>query len=688
MSLINLNFKLGVAKDDTDYGLGGYAADSNNIRLSNGNVSSLGGCQLKNAYQMSGKARGMFEWATSDGQVYAAVGTHRRLYVHSAAYIQNITPVGSTGTLGANPFSTVSTSNVITVAHTLHGLHDGDWVYLGNSSTFNGVTPGGAHGNYAASPFTTMAGSNIVLVTHINHGMSSNDEVVISGASAVGGITPNGTFLIRVLSVNTFQIYFGTAATSSVVGGGTPAYIYRRGYEISFVDANSYTITDVATASGTGTGGGVAVQYLYELASGLENGISGSGYSTGPYSAGPYSVSFAGSTITFNPRTWSFSPYGDTLIANPAGGKIYEWTKNWSMRATQVANSPDQCLYVIVTSQRQIIALGCTSSSATFDAMQLRWSDIQDRTVWIADETNSAGGTKLTMGSNIVCASRGDNGSLIWTDMGFYNLTYVGDFGQSYRADLIAPNWGICGPNSFIDLGLEVYWVTPRGTFARYRGGIPQELRCRSKKWFNGMALGQMYKVYAFYDQKYPAVTWLFQMTGDDCDTYIRFDISEESQDGAGGWSVGTTNRTAWLDMNIMRYPLAVSDDGYLFEQENGNSDNGNAITRFIDFRQVAEWDDQMGQGDRVFNLNKIIPQVQVNSGSLGLFLDFRRFPNEAPVSKPSSGIPFPITSATTKISARGQGRSLGLRLISQSTNDDWNVSLPWKADLSGGARR
>lgn len=688
MALRNIQMKMGVAKDDTDYSLNGYAIDSQWIRISNGNVLPQGGYALKNSLAMSGVARGIFSYATSDGSLYCAIGTHKRLYIQSSSYIQNITPTGSSGTLGTDPFSTVSTSNVVTVTHTAHGLKDGAWVYLGNASTFNGLTIGGSSGNLPLDPFTTSIGSPVVQVTHIGHGMASNDEVNFTGSTTLNGVTISGVYLIRVLSANTYQIYCAAVATSSGSGGGTPAYNYRRAYQASFVDANTYTITDVATATGTGTGGGSSVQYLYELAAGLQNGVSGTGYSAGGYSVGPYSVSFAGSTITFNPRTWSFAPYGDTLIACPSGGTIYEWTQNWSQRAVGVTNAPAKVLYVAVTAQRQILACGTTTLSSTFDPMQIRWCDVSDRTVWTPANSNNAGNLKLAKGANIVCASSGDSGTLVWTDSGFYNVTYIGDAGGAYRADLIAPNFGICGPNAYLDLGLEVYWVTPRGSFARYRGGVPEELECRSKKWFNGKAIGQNYKIFAFYDQRYPAVSWLFQMGSSDCDTYIRFDMESEVGDGAAGWSVGTVDRTAWIDSPITPYPLAVSSGGLLYEQENGNSANGNPLTRSIEFREVLAWDDQFGQSDRVVNVNKIVPSVQVQSGSLGVFFDFRRYPNGPIVTKPTTGTPFAITSTTQYLSMRGQGRSMSIRLISNSTNDNWTCGGQWKADASAGARR
>lgn len=686
MPLDDIVLRLGVAKDEADYGLMGYASDSQWIRFVNDRVESQGGWQKKNDLQMTGICRGLFEWTANDGSIFNAIGTHCKLYVNSAGYIQNITPEASSGTLGADPFTTEVGTPTISVAHTNHGRKTGDSTYFRGATAVGGITPGGPSGTFSSNPFTTTSGSNVVQVTDIGHTMASNDEVTIAGGSTFNGVTISGTYLIRVINDNVYQIYHSVAASASGSGGGTPTYEYGRAYIISNVTTNAYDVTHYENATSTATGGGSAVDYLYELSCGLVDGVSNTGWSTGPYSAGPYSVSIAGATILNNPRTWSFAQYGEILIANPYYGKIYEWNKNWSQRATQVTNSPDNVIYTVVTAQRQIMAIGCTNPSGAFDPLMLRWCDIEDRTVWTGAEDNNAGLTKLGSGSQAVCGSAGDTGTLVWTDNTFYFVSFVGDFGQTYKADEIGPTYGILGPKAFVDLGDEVYWVTRRGTFVKYRGGSPEELQCRSKSWFTrNFAPGQGWKCYAFYDQRYNAVSWLFPFDPSlECSNYIRFDIDQETPDGAGGWSVGTLDRTAWLDVSVLTYPIAVSSDGYLYEHENGNSADGAVITRSIDFRQVAE----VANGSRVLNLNQVIPNANVISGSVGMFFDFRRFPNGPVTTKPTSGTPFAITNSVQYINPRGQGRSLGVRLISTGANDNWSVGSVQKARISGSAQR
>lgn len=66
------------------------------------------------------------------------------------------------------------------------------------------------------------------------------------------------------------------------------------------------------------------------LTAGLDDSTGGQGYGTGTYSTGTYS---SPSTADFTARTWSFAPYGETLLACPSGGTIYQWSNDTAANA-------------------------------------------------------------------------------------------------------------------------------------------------------------------------------------------------------------------------------------------------------------------------------------------------------------------------------------------------------------------
>ena len=146
---------------------------SQNIRFIKARPQKTGGNLNAVTTPTSGNPRALHAWRDTVQNSYMAAGTYRKLYVYDSSWAQNdITPFRSTGTLGTNPFTTVSGSPIVTVAHTLHGVNIGD-------------------------------------------------TVIFAGAAAVGGLTLNGPFLVSlVIDANTYQITAPSNATSSATGGG------------------------------------------------------------------------------------------------------------------------------------------------------------------------------------------------------------------------------------------------------------------------------------------------------------------------------------------------------------------------------------------------------------------------------------------------------------------------------------
>jgi hypothetical protein len=72
------------------------------------------------------------------------------------------------------------------------------------------------------------------------------------------------------------------------------------------------------------------------LAAGLEDSTGGQGYGTGAYSTGLWSRP---STGDFVARTWSFAPFGETLLANPSGGTIYQWSNDTGALAVSLGRT-------------------------------------------------------------------------------------------------------------------------------------------------------------------------------------------------------------------------------------------------------------------------------------------------------------------------------------------------------------
>lgn len=596
--------------------------------------------------------------------------------------VYDVTPARASGAAGANIFATTNGSSVIVVTWANHGFITGDSIYLTGVATFNGVTIGGPTGTLPADPFLVTTGSNQVIVTDVAHGLSDNSYVNFSGAVAINGVDPNGTWRVQVLTADTFKFFAATEATSGGNGGGgAVAYRYYVGYIVTISTTGEFSI-DVSpqVASATGAGGGAGATYIAEINVGYAHGAaSEAGYGTGPYGMGPYGSSTATTDAPVLPRTWSLQQWGEFLIANPFGGSIYQWELNPSIPAAVLTNAPLQCNAVLVTNERFLLACGCTDTGGDFDPMLIRNSSDQDNTIWTPAATNNAGDVRLSVGSQIISGLNTQNGAVVWTDVGFYALNYVGVFEQIYAASLVGQNAGLIGPNADMDLNGDVYWLTPGLEFYRYSGGKPVPLVCPLKRWLGErLAEFQNFEIYGFVDATYLAVSWLFASTASDadnqeCNEYIRLDLREQASDPNGGWSVGTFDRSSWIAASIFQYPLACSPDGTLYEQENGlgaretvGSDTASDITYRLTWAPV-----QIDPGDNVMNINRIVIDADIDSPtSLSLTLQARRWPNGTLVEKG----PYACTSSTKYNRVRAQGRQVGLKIESTGDADRWRL--------------
>ena len=135
--------------------------------------------------------------------------------------------------------------------------------YIEEGGSYNDVTPIRVTTTLGADPLTTVNGNRIVTVTAPSHGAVNNDFVTISGATAVNSIT---------------------------------AAQLNKEHQLTVIDSNSYTIPTAGSAgSGTLTGGGSSVVAAYQINTGLNTVVSGTGFGAGLW--GGLSTSYSQTTL-------------------------------------------------------------------------------------------------------------------------------------------------------------------------------------------------------------------------------------------------------------------------------------------------------------------------------------------------------------------------------------------------------
>ena len=477
-------------------------------------------------------------------------------------------------------------------------------------------------------PFAMTNGSAVVTVTHNSHGMATANQVTFSGASAAGGITISGT------------------------------------YSITYVSANSYTITHVSAATSTTTGGGtVTAQVLLDLLSGNIDGTGGTGYGTGTYSTGTYS---APSTTEYYPRTWSLAAWGENLLASPRGGTIYKWANVMATRAAIVTAAPDTIQYMLVTPQRQVLALGCNEEvSGIYNPLCIRWCDIEDLDDWTTSPANNAGEYILAGGGRIVAGRVTAYGTFIWTDNALYQATYLGDPGQTYQFDQIGKNCGLIGPNAAVVVGQTAFWLAPDGQFYSCTlGGAPQPMVSPiGVELFSHLTAAQKDKVYASSTSSFAEIRWDYPDDRDGVEN-SRY-VAVNTLDGA--WTRGEMVRTAMTDSGPGPYPVGVSYAGAVYWHERGQSDDGAAFAASI------ETADQSISEDELMMIQTCWPDFKDQVGAVSLEIITRMYPQgEETTHGPWSMIP-----GKTKVDLRATGRIARLRLSSNSGPTYWRLGKP-----------
>tara|TARA_R110000751_G_scaffold17605_1_gene54296 strand:+ start:443 stop:2347 length:1905 start_codon:yes stop_codon:yes gene_type:complete len=531
------------------------------------------------------------------------------------------------------------------------GTHNHLFIYQ-NGALYD-ITPLRKTSAGLSNPIATANGSAIVTITDNSHGAKTGDWVVLSGAAATGGVL-----------ADTLNDYYG--------------------YQLTIINANSYSIVvpSAATSTVSAGGGTVAIKYLIGIDAGL--GIQSSapalGWGVGGWGLEAWGTarSTTSSDVSLDNSSWNLSLWGEDLIATIRGSALYYWNTsggptNRAVLVSSISGAESVPTVARVTTvsfpDRHFIAGGCQEygGSGNVDNMLVRWSSQEQFEKFAPTATNTAGDQRLEVGTKIVAMIAAREETIISTDEAVYGMTFVGgDFVFSFR--LLATDSGAAGLNTMISVDGDVYWLGKRNFF-KY-DGIVKELPCPVQYYvFDRMQKNFIEKTTVGHNKAFKEVTWFYVSNDNPAgsvnpepDSYVTFNYAEQA------WSVGTMDRTVWSDsFGARKVPFAFDPDGYLYEHETGTSADGAAMNSYIEGspREIS------ADGETLYMVDQVIPDVTMTSStSLSLFMNTRKFPNSTETVKG----PFVITSSTDKVSTRAKGRQISMKFQSTGTQDDWTL--------------
>ena len=390
MPLQKLTFRPGVNREGTDYANEGGWYDCDKIRFRSGFPEKIGGWIRLSNETFYGIARSLWNWVTLDNTNFLGVGTNLKYYLERGGSYYDITPIRKTVNpmLGAvppssgNPFST--SANTLS-ADLLVGAAS---LTLTSAASFPN-SPGILLIDFEQIFYTSKSGNTLL---GLIRGYNGTTEAVHSNGSSVYSSTVVVTDVSNGAAQNDFVTYSGV--TGPV--GGIPAADLNGEHQIfNIISINQYTINipNVFSTSAA-TGGGAAAIAVYQINTGLDVYVIGTGWGAGAWSRGGWGSGSSTGGVGQQLRLWSNDNFGQNLVIAPRNGEVYYWiaatgtnvpAQLLSDLSTAAGYSgqfvPNQTLEVSASSiQRFLICFGAnpydpTDPATDFDPMLVRWSD-------------------------------------------------------------------------------------------------------------------------------------------------------------------------------------------------------------------------------------------------------------------------------------------------------------------------
>ena len=507
--------------------------------------------------------------------------------------------------------------------------------------------------------FAATNGSSTITATDNDHGAVTGDFVTIAGAVSLGGLVT-----AEVLNQE-YQI-------DLVTGDDT--------YTITAKDTTGATVT--ANSSDTGNGGS-GVDGVYQINSGLDIYVRGTGWGVNTWGAGTFG-SLGDLTSVNQLRLWSIDNFGDDAIAAPRAGGLFFWDKSDGLTTRAVALStesgasdvPTACLQVMTSDvDKHVIAFGSNPiGSSAIDPLLVRFSDRESAVDWTPTATNQAGGVQLSQGSTIIGALRTRQEILIWTDAGIISMRFVGEpFIFSFTE--VAEGPSLISPNSATNANGRVYFMDRSG-FHVY-SGTSQRLPCTVLDYvLSDLNQDQAFKVFAGANEGVNEVIWFYPSgTSTEIDKYVLFNYLENT------WSIGTTTdnfvRTAWSEASIYENPIAASKNSsslntnFVYSHEIGHGDGSDAFTAFIESSDF----DLAPDGERFTFISKLIPDVEFrDQQSTSDTVTFTIKGRDYPLQDLSTLQTINVTPNSTFENTRARSRQAAMRISNSSSDYGWRL--------------
>ena len=670
--LTKLNLKPGFHRESTQYSEEGAWFDGDRVRFREGKPENLRGYEKRITEGLLGTVRDLTTWTNNNTQKLLALGTEQQLGILYSDQVFDVTPiiktvsVGDSGTQGN--FNTSIGSTRITVSITNHGAVVGDWIVF-SSTSINGFATNGR--DFSSAEF---GGPTFQTVSVQDLNLFSVSTLIAAASTETNQGHGTTGFLLETGPLNNIQ-GLGYSAGNYVVekdsgtatGTTTNKLVDSTQNFITTVHIGDKVnnVTDSTTAIIT------AIDSNTQLT--LDTDIMASGevyiiFDPLANNTRAWNAASPASNITFKATQWSLDNFGEDLLAVRRGGQLLHWDASqsaWPVRTSIVATGPSKINSIIVSpNDRHVLALGTNEVvTSVFNPLLVRWSDREDYEDWTPSISSTSGELQLIGGTEIIGGIRTRNAIHVWTDTSAYALNFVGP-PFIFKPTELGTNCGLVGPHAAIDVDGVSYWMGTSDFFV-FDGRV-RRLDCTIRRFFfDSFNISQSDKVYAGLNSEFSEVVWVYpKEDSQEPDSYIAYNFSENV------WTSGTGFFTTYEDNRVFTDVIttgSVEKGGTSFIWNNEPKDvfdgDGVALTSFI---ESADMD--IEDGDDLMFINKLIPDITINTGYLKFTITTRQYPTSSEVVKG----PYPIDSGTDKIDLRVRGRQAKVRVSTAALGSSW----------------
>ncbi len=548
--------------------------------------------------------------------------------------------------------------------------------YVEEGGLFTDVTPIRKTSTNSVT-FAATNGSSSITVTDSSHGAVQGDFVTFAGATSLGGL------IIADVLNQEYTIDSITNANSFV---------------ITAKDTSGSTVTANGSDSGNGGSGGDA---SYQINVGLNTTVGGNGWGAGGFSGINADLSTFGwgeaadTGTTGNVRLWTHDNFGEDLLINPRDGGIFYWDKSDGLNSRAVALSSEAGASDVPTIGRQvmvsdidrhIIVFGANTLGTTVqDPLLIRFGSQESLVDFTPTATNTAGDLRLSSGSEFIQAVETKQQILVFTDRSLFSMRFIGP-PFTFGLQELSKNITIISSKSAIAVDESVLWMG-KENFYIFNGGRAQQLPCTVRdKVFLDFNFSQSEKVCAGVNSQWSEVWWFYpSASSSENDKYVIFNYANQT------WYYGTLSRTAWHDRGVRQFPIGAGSQ-YLFDHENGNDDDGSAMTASVESSQI-----DIGDGYQFNFIRQLIPDITFEGSTseenptVTFTLQARNGPG-SPYTTNSSGASTrtsstPVEQFTDIVDVRLRGRAFNMKLESTNQGVSWKLGTP-RVDIRPDGRR